>query len=138
MTKAKPHKTLGDLHYDAQLREWRGEAQWGGAKVALSIPAAEAVEDARFDAAAAALARLDADSIRSFVADELLDLYNETWSEADDISAQSFIARISPSAIEINEDGVNVFFAAGDLFHDHSILVTIDEDGELVEAKLVG
>lgn len=134
------HKTLGRLYFDEQFDEWRGELAWGGSTVSIAVVGNGEIDEHGLDAASRGLLRLDAERVRAFVADQLLELYNETWSEDDvPLHASALVARIKPNRLELSVDGcATVYFDDGELFHGHSIEVTLDASGELEEAKIAG
>jgi hypothetical protein len=136
----RQHPGLGTLRYDTSLHEWQAQVRWGGENVRLSVPADDDVADSRFDGVASVLAGLEADAVKAFIASQLLELYNDTWSEQeDDIEADDFVARIKPTSMEFDDDGQGmVYFSDGELFAGHAILVSVGEDRELLEAKLAG
>jgi hypothetical protein len=138
--KTKQHSTLGTLRFETGSGEWTTEVRWGGESVALSICAEDNAPDALFDDAARVLSTLDADAVKRFAADQMLDLYNDTWSEdEDDIDAAEFVSRLKPGALEIDDDGGSrVYLDDGELFQGHTIMVRLNARREPIQAKLAG
>ncbi len=107
--------------------------------VSVWVTGDEEVPAQRFDEAAGILGRLDPQALRRVVAEGYLDLYNDTWSQDDeDLDHDGFCARITPNSVDIDEDGVQVYFDDGDLFLGHSIVMSFDAELQLAEIKLAG
>lgn len=93
----------------------------------------------RFDEAADILGRLDPQTLRCVVAEDYLELYNDTWSQDDeDLDYDGFCARITPTSVDIDEDGVQIYLDDGGLFLGHSIVVSFDAELRRTEIKLAG
>jgi hypothetical protein len=93
----------------------------------------------RFDEAAGILRRLDPRTVRRVVAEHYLELYNDTWCQDDeDLDHDGFCARITPTSVDIDEDGVQIYFDDGGLFLGHSIVMLLDAELQLTEIKLAG
>jgi len=95
---------------------------------------------ARFDDAAATLRRLDPGTLRRVVAEDYLELYNGTWRQDDDeeLDQDGFIARITPTGVDVDEDRVEIYFDDGDLFGGHTIIVSLDAELQVTDVKLAG
>jgi hypothetical protein len=84
------------------------------------------------------VSRLDA--LREYVADELLDLHNNVWSddEAAPIDRETFVARlVNPAIVLMEPDRASVYFEDSDLFLGHGIEVRIEGTAP-VDVGLVG
>ena len=70
----------------------------------------------------------------------LKELKNDTWTGNDPpLEAAQLAERLSLEACEIAADGVaTLYFADGDLFGGHSVVVYLDADGNFSDAKLAG
>lgn len=76
---------------------------------------------------------------KNFIADKLLDLYNDTWSEDEVIDKPEFCRRIAIESVQVYDDGsVEIFYEDGDLFAGHTILIYINSNGELVDVDIAG
>jgi hypothetical protein len=76
---------------------------------------------------------------RQMAAQNLLKLYNETWSEDDTaISETEFAERIKINSISFDEekDYVSVYYDDADLFAGHEIKVDVSFDGTVLKADL--
>ncbi|MFC7441763.1 DUF2262 domain-containing protein [Laceyella putida] len=73
------------------------------------------------------------------VADHLLDIHNEAWNDEEPITKDTFISRMTIEAIRFWSDGTaEVYFDDGDLFWGHCILVSLNQDGQVVDADIAG
>lgn len=139
------HPVLGTVAFDEAMFWWRAQqpiALAGGDQVmlTLSISAEPDLPAERFDEAAETLRRLDARSLRQLVAEELLELYNDTWRQDGnaELDLDGFGTRIRPTSVDVSEDGVEIYFDDGGLFGQHSIVVLLNTDLDLVDVKLAG
>jgi hypothetical protein len=67
------------------------------------------------------------DRVRAFAVSRLLGLKNDAWLGDDEsaLTTAQFTARMTPQAVTLDPDGSFTFFYAdGDLFWGHSILVS--------------
>ena len=73
-------------------------------------------------------------------ADELLDLYNDTWRDsAPAIDRKAFMQRLSLDTLNIDEEGSwTVYLDDGGLFLGHAIQVSVEADGEVADVDLAG
>lgn len=86
------------------------------------------------------LATIDG-AMREFAAAQLLELKNDNWREEDqpEVTKDDFMYRISIEAISFNEDGeYEIWYADGDLFWGHSIMVSVDRKGRPVRTDIHG
>jgi hypothetical protein len=118
-----------------------GEIHAASGDISFILESQEAIPHARHvvsnlgDFAAAA---------KAFAATQLLSIKNETWIDEDDdgnaiiVSAEEFQNRMTLESVSINADSsTSFFFADGDLFYGHSIVV--DHDGKAwTEASTAG
>ncbi|SCW74009.1 hypothetical protein SAMN04487970_103760 [Paenibacillus tianmuensis] len=89
------------------------------------------------------IARLEAidSKARAFAADELLELKNDNWLVEDEepVTKKDFVQRMSIETIAFDEDGAfEIWFADGDLFWGHSIMVSMNSEGEPEDAGMHG
>jgi hypothetical protein len=145
MSKSLNHPILGKLTFD-------GDLDWWGTKVKLqdelSIDLHIAVDRPKLtpqdlDRAVEFLdwARKNESDCREWVANGLLDIYNEHWAEEEDrLDRSRFIERIVPQSLVLNnEDGSGVwYYDDGDLFAGHAIALFIEVDKSFSEVSLAG
>jgi hypothetical protein len=136
----RQHKTLGTLRFEEAEESWKGQVDWTGHSVALSVTESTIdVHDSVLDSVSNLLV-LFAERVHTFIVDELLELYNDTWCQDDvTLDSDAFMARITTQFLEVIAEGdATAYFDDGGLFGSHCILVTIDSSGTLVDAKLAG
>lgn len=141
-------RTLAVSRLDNSRRGWaRGAGGAGSPRSLIKEPhrresnphRVQDVPAERFDEAADILGRLDPQTLRRVVAEDYLELYNDTWSQGDeDLDHDGFCARATPTSVDIDEDGVQIYFDDGGLFLGHSIVMSFDEELQLAEIKLAG
>lgn len=74
-----------------------------------------------------------------YIAEQLLDLYNDDWSEAEVIDREKFARRISLDSVMIyDRDSVEIYDRDADLFAEHFIAVDLTSEGKLEEPYLAG
>jgi hypothetical protein len=84
--------------------------------------------------------RWDAE-IRDYMVKELLDLKNGNWldKEEAELSEDEFLQRVSLESITVSSKGAFEFwYADGDLFWGHSIMVSGSLDGGIDDAGIHG
>ena len=76
-----------------------------------------------------------------FAAESLIELKNDTWrgDGASALSAGELEQQLTLEACEIAADGLaRLYFASGELFGGHSVIVYIDAGGNVTDAQLAG
>lgn len=71
----------------------------------------------------------------------LLNIKNESWRDLEEpeVTPDEFRAALAVEGVWVHEDGsAEVYFAAGDLFWGHAVVVQFDEAGQFVEASTAG
>jgi hypothetical protein len=85
-------------------------------------------------------ARQQDKDFRLVTASNLLELYNDTWRENEDlaISKTEFAERIKINSISFDEekDYVSIYYDDADLFAGHEIKVDVSFDGTVLKADL--
>jgi hypothetical protein len=147
----------GDFTLERSFGHFSGSVDWCGREVEVMLDADEE-SDEGVVTCAAALTRLEAyvaDAAgtdarwRAYAATTLLDLANDWQEQADGpgdgrapagpVTAESFVERISLNELSISADGsATPFYADGDLFWGHVILVDVEPDGSLTDAYIAG
>jgi hypothetical protein len=145
MSAVHRHPLLGAVTYVPSTASWCASSPvpLGGTdrvEVVLSVLDESDLPAGRLDEVAATAARLDPRALRHIVADDLLDLHNDTWCQDDDeiLDRDGFLARIRPTLVDIDDDRLTVYFDDGGLFGGHSIVLTLDLDLEVLDVKLAG
>ena len=79
----------------------------------------------------------DAD-FRRASAKSLIKLYNEDWTEGEQITEEEFARRIRLDSISFDEedDKISVYYDDADLFAGHAIKVDVSFDGTVLKAGL--
>jgi uncharacterized protein (TIGR03067 family) len=76
---------------------------------------------------------------RRFAAGELLDTYNGSWNHGEPISARTFAGRTTLENVGLDpEGGADLYYADGDLFWGHTIIVSVDEGRVFRHATIAG
>jgi hypothetical protein len=76
---------------------------------------------------------------RRCAANQLLNLYNHTWNDGDEIDCQTFMELMKLEEVHLNSDGsANLYYDDGDLFGGHVIIISIDGNGVFEDAKIAG
>lgn len=144
---------LGELTLERSMGHFSGEVDWPSGPVHVSLDVdPDASEGA--ETCAAALARLTAYAAdaagtdarwRAYAAATLTDLANDWQDQADDdaapgpITPEAFVERIRLSELAVESDGsATPFYADGDLFWGHVILVEVEPDGSMTDAYIAG
>ena len=130
------HATLGRLVYDGRLRWYEGTVR--------GLPVA--VHDASLDDALALAARVVAnlDAVRQAAEDravaDLLPLKNEAWLDEGEPSVPEaeFRRRLQFESVTAFADGAELYFADGDLFWGHTVVVRMAADGRMTDADIGG
>lgn len=76
---------------------------------------------------------------KKYIAKQLLDLYNNDWSEEETIDKKEFADRITlESATVYDDNSAEVYYRDGDLFAGHYIVINLNSEGLLSEPYLAG
>ena len=75
--------------------------------------------------------------IRRQVCDQTMDLLADWYDE--EITEEEYMERMGTPMIQISEDGeISFSFDTGDLYAGHTLIVSIDQDGNVEETSLAG
>jgi hypothetical protein len=134
---------FGEMVWDEKFKGWKGKLEFapeGFVEIlisALSDADLEAIEEAQpiFENV-----RTRLDEICAYAADGLLELYNENWrGDYEPISKEEFCRRIKLESIVFWGEGSTEFYYDDDnLFLRHTIIVSIDDEGNLIDADIAG
>jgi hypothetical protein len=151
--RARKHPVLGRLQWDSRVNSWESKVELApGCSISFAIVAeadwAEKDPKELFAIGAQYLARARQGEprVRERVADDLLDVYNESWADEDPnegtppMDRAEFLANIRPSGICLFHDGSSTWdYSCGDLFAGHGIWLRLGPDGKFRgEASLIG
>ncbi|BAY84171.1 hypothetical protein NIES267_36670 [Calothrix parasitica NIES-267] len=73
-------------------------------------------------------------------ANELVDLYNRSWNDNENIDCDTFIQQIKLEEIVFNldENSFQFWYNDGDLFLGHAIVLDVGGDGLFQDVQIVG
>jgi hypothetical protein len=144
------HPVLGKLTWNVDLSTWETKLELRpGCPIELGITTRRDLPptdnlDSLLNGGVAMLewARRTERDCRERIADELLELYNDTWAPEDATTAMSrteFISRIVPTSLVRDIGGSGFFYWADDgMFARHWIEVRFREDYLISEIGLAG
>ncbi|MDZ7957127.1 MAG: DUF2262 domain-containing protein [Aulosira sp. DedQUE10] len=133
---------LGELIWDSKLDWWSSQVEiYPGNIVNLSFDADDAETPTVIELVCHSFTRLQEQeaNLRRCAANQLLDLYNDSWNNGDEIDCQTFMKLIKLAEVHINSDGnANLYYDDGELFGGHVIIVSIDCDGAFTDVEIAG
>jgi len=144
------HPALGKLTWAAHLSSWEGQVELRpGCPISLLIRMRKDLEPTHnihelLSAGVEMLewARRTESTCRQRIADELLELYNDTWAPEDDpapMNRAEFTNRIAPNSLTRDIDGSGFFYwTDDDMFGGHWIEVRFRKDHTISEVGLTG
>jgi hypothetical protein len=144
------HPILGKLSWNADLSTWEAKLELRpGCPIDLRIttqmdlaPTDNLAELLNDSVAILEWARRTDCDCRARIADELLELYNDTWAPENattPLSRAEFTNRLVPSSLVRDIDGSGFFYWADDnMFAGHWIEVRFDQDHVISEVGLAG
>ncbi|GAA1937018.1 DUF2262 domain-containing protein [Nocardioides hwasunensis] len=145
---------LGDFTLERSFGHFVGVVDWPGGRVRVSLDV-DVDSDEGGETCTSALARLIAYAAdatgtdarwRAYAASTLVDLA-EDWrqqADADDrgdepVTAETFVRRIRLIDLGVAADGSTTpYYADGDLFWGHVILLDVEPDGSMTDAYIAG
>lgn len=135
---------LGTVTWDDRFDQWEAQVELQpDHAVTMTVDPAEELDDT----AAVELLRdmhlwlrQCEPEARQFAAAELLELHNDTWSEEDEeTTAEEFVERMTLTSVSVYSDGsAELYYADGDLFWGHTILISVNEDRTFEDASIAG
>ena len=137
---------FGTFTLDRLVNWHKAQTFWGVNSVCLALNSDSGEETFPQDSLAHARTlwseqeRWDAD-IRDYMLKELLDLKNGNWLDEDEaeLSKEEFLERVSLESVTVSSEGTFEFwYADGDLFGGHSIMVSGSLDGGINDAGIHG
>jgi hypothetical protein len=148
------HPVLGQVRWDLKLAQWEATVDLSPgqpvdfylATRTLDLKSYSPVDLLDTGAEYLEWVRQVEPQVREFIADELLDLYNDNWRKAErdgcpqglpELTRTEFMRRIVPDLIELDPEGFSSwYYKSGDLFLDHSITVAITASKEFRYATI--
>lgn len=82
--------------------------------------------------------KLDLKKVRAKASEQLIDLYNSTWSDGETLTVDEFKGRIRLDSVKVSPYGAEVYWDDNDLFWGHTIIVSIDKDGNVLNSEIAG
>ncbi len=133
MTKIIHDSVIGTLEKTDDFDRFEG--RWGSVNILVHL-----IEDKipkKFHDFLKIVPTKDTD-FRRASAESLLELYNDTWTEGEQITEEEFARRIKIDSITFNEktEQVSVYYDDADLFAGHAIKVDVSFDGTVLKAGL--
>lgn len=135
---------FGELIWDNKVHWWKAEARLDSdfpfAVYLIDYPK-EADKDIEPYRRFFEMVRQNESAAREFAAEELLDKFNQYWSNGETITKEEFCRRMEPHSISISEydDGEAEYNYIGeDLFGEHTICVSLNKSGVFTYASFEG
>lgn len=131
---------LGTLKYNTNLNWWTGDTQFRGSKIALNISADPVDKFEKLDTVTEKLKQLESILFSQMAAQHLLPLFNESWNETEqDMVVEEFEKKLSIESITLEADGeTTIWLHDGDLFHGHSIQISLNPENKLIDCGIAG
>jgi len=135
---------FGNMKWDDDYNRWSATINFAGSNgVRVHIDTIGFEADERIigqEARRAFTLILESDrKIREMACAELLATYNQIWNQGAHIDAETFMLRLSLQAITIYREGMaEIFFFDDDMFAGHSVVVSLNENGEFDSASIGG
>ncbi|OUL27696.1 hypothetical protein BV372_25650 [Nostoc sp. T09] len=140
--KTIKNEVLGELVWDSDLDCWSSKVEiTPGNIVNLSVDIEDVETSAVIERASHSFTRIQKQEVnlRRCAANQLLDLYNHTWNDGDEIDCPTFMKLIKLEEVHFNSNGsANLYYDDGDLFWGHTIILSIDCDGAFKDANIAG
>jgi hypothetical protein len=134
------HPLLGSIAWNAQLDMWGTMVELqSGTTICLRIEPDEQPDDELFAMAYrfTEWLRHYEPTARVFVAEHLLESYNQGWNDAAPITAQQFAEAITLESVLLYGDQSGMFiYNDNDLFYGHAIMVLIKSDRSFSGANI--
>lgn len=133
---------FGNLIWDNELDWWTGNAEINsGQLVDIAIEMADDNYNQISESVRTNFIQIREQEtyFRLASASVLLDVYNNIWKEGECIDGEAFIKRIHLESIVFHCDGrISLYYNDGDLFGGHSILVSLSDRGNFIDAVIAG
>jgi hypothetical protein len=137
-----PDTFFGDLKWNSEYAHWEGNLILQNNKtVQFSIDVTEKGETIHPNVKILfSFLKEHELTIRAKITDEMIDLYNNTWSNGNNVTKHDFTKRIALEFISFfGTDGdAELFYSDDDLFAGHTITTFLNINGEITEPSLAG
>lgn len=134
---------LGTLRWNEHLRDWEGSVPISGDRVQFILDTSNSDD---MESALAAIRgtvetiQRNEKALRCEASKRLLQLYNRKWSaEGQPIDEETFVSRMKLEGLNLASDGsAELFYGSGQMFADHAIRLSLDEQGAVQEIMIAG
>ncbi|MGM9946164.1 MAG: DUF2262 domain-containing protein [Lysinibacillus sp.] len=133
---------FSELQFDSDTKNYDGQIKFNNRDfVDLTISIEMFDKDKVFKLAENTFKKIEEleEIYKESVAEDLLTIHNETWNEESITSKSEFINRIKLEGILFFCDGnAELYYNDGDLFWGHTIVVSINENGQYQDSQIYG
>jgi hypothetical protein len=138
----KTDSILGNLKWDEEYDSWTGQMFLSNEKT-VKVKIGVDSKDSEIPIGIKTNFQFIKDNeelLRTKIAKPAAALYNDSWSEGDEIKESSIVKRISLEYISFfsNKGDAELFYNDDDLFAGHTITVFVEPNGEISEPNLAG
>jgi hypothetical protein len=147
-TKARTirDEVLGPLTWNTDLDWWEGRVELSpGHPLSLSLSVededatADPVREIAHGRRILLFLREHEPEARLVAADELLEIYNAEWNEGEPLDEEEFMDRLTLDDVNVSFDGsAELFYLDDGLFAGHTVVVTVDANGNFADADVAG
>ncbi|MBD2196134.1 MULTISPECIES: DUF2262 domain-containing protein [Calothrix] len=140
--KVIKNQILGELTWHNDFDWWKGKIEiTPGNIISLSVDSENIEIPSVSELTCHSFTRIKQQEVnlRRCTANQLIDLYNKSWNNDDEIDCPTFMNLIKLEAVHLNSDGsATLYYEDGGLFGGHVIVVSIDCDGIFEDADIAG
>lgn len=133
---------FSELQFDSDTKNYDGQVKFNNRDfVDLTISIEMFDKDKVFKLAENVFKKIEEleETYKESIAENLLTIHNETWNEESITSKSEFINRIKLEGILFFCDGnAELYYNDGDLFWGHTIVVSINENGQYQDSQVYG
>jgi len=133
---------FSELQFDSDTKNYDGQVKFNNRDfVDLTISIEMFDKDKVFKLAENVFKKIEEleETYKESIAENLLTIHNETWNEESITSKSEFINRIKLEGILFFCDGnAELYYNDGDLFWGHTIVVSINENGQYQDSQIYG
>ncbi len=135
---------FGELIWDEKYHWWKADARANSDfpfAVYLTDYLGEADDDIEPYRRFFEIVRQNEPAAREYAAQELLEIYNENWSNNEFITKEEFCRRMEPESVSFSEfdaEEAEFHYTGEDLFGEHTIIVAMTKSGVFTYASFEG
>lgn len=133
---------FSEFQFDSDTKNYDGQIKFNNRDfVDLTISIETFDKDKVFKLAENVFKKIEEleETYKESIAEDLLTIHNETWNEESITSKSEFINRIKLEGILFFCDGnAELYYNDGDLFWGHTIVVSINENGQYQDSQIYG